>query len=238
MLRSLAGRQEALEPGLVTALLQITLHGTSLSGQTAQQVAGLLDRRTRDGLTGLAEFKALPETARRRVLEHNLPLVHRFRQAVCLATPALSWHRLVGIFVGEQQLLACEGDLPRDLSAKAAPSRPFQYRDLLSSASCHARPELEAAHTGLVKELAGSLDLEDEVQLVLTALIIAFCPDFLDLGEPRMAVERTQLKFVLLLQSHLAGGDPAQAGARLARTLMVPAIARQIHQLARERLVI
>merc|ERR1711951_7967 len=96
---------------------------------------------------------------------------------------------------------SCEDDLPCDLSGKASPASSMMYNSLLSSPSCNARPELEQSHLNLVKELAASLDLDDEVQVILTVLIITFCPDFLDLGE-RSAVEQAQLKFVLLLQSH------------------------------------
>ena len=237
MVRCLAGSHQPLEPGLAMDLLQVTLHGTSLSAKTGQQVAELLERRTRAGLSVLPEFQALSSVAQHRVLEQNLPLVHRFRQALCLARPDFSWRRLVGIFVGEERLHSCEEDLPRDLSGKASPSRPMEYSHLLTSPSCRGRPELEQAHLSLAREVAASLDLNDEIQIILTALIIAFCPDFLDLGE-RSAVEQTQLKFVLLLQSHLACREPTVAATRLAKTLMVPAIARQIHQLARERLII
>jgi len=237
MLRSLAGRQEQLERGMLTDLLQVTLHGTSLSSKTALQVSALLERRTRAGLAALPEFQGLPAHAQAQVVEHNLPLVHRFRQAVCLSNPALTWHRLIGFLVGEEKLQSCEDDLPCDLSGKASPASSMMYTSLLSSPTCNARPELEQAHLNLVKELAGSLDLDDEVQVILTVLIITFCPDFLDLGE-RGAVEQAQLKFVLLLQSHLATCSPSLATARLAKTLMVPAIARQVHQLARERLII
>jgi hypothetical protein len=237
MLRSLAGRQEQLERGLLTDLLQVTLHGTSLSSKTALQVSTLLERRTRAGLAALPEFQGLPAHAQAQVVEHNLPLVHRFRQAVCLSNPALTWHRLIGFLVGEEKLQSCEDDLPCDLSGKASPGSSMMYSSLLSSPSCNARPELEQTHLNLVKELAASLDLDDEVQVILTVLIITFCPDFLDLGE-RSTVEQAQLKFVLLLQSHLATCSPSLATARLAKTLMVPAIARQVHQLARERLII
>ena len=51
-------------------------------------------------------------------------------------------------------------------------------------------------------------------------------------------MEQTQLRFVLLLQSHLASLEPSLASARLARNLMVPAIARQINTLAPERLLL
>ena len=237
MLRSLAGRQEQLDRGLLTDLLQVTLHGTSLSSKTAQQVSALLDRRTRAGLAALPEFQGLPAHVQAQVVEHNLPLVHRFRQAVCLSNPALTWRRIIGFLVGEEKLQSCEEDLPCDLSGKASSGSTMMYSNLLSSPSCNARPELEQSHLNLVKELAASLDLDDEVQVILTVLIITFCPDFLDLGE-RSAVEQAQLKFVLLLQSHLASCNPALAAARLAKTLMVPAIARQVHQLARERMII
>merc|ERR1719403_555728 len=237
MLRSLAGRQEQVDRTLLTDLLQVSVHGTSLSTKTAQQLSALLDRRTLAGLAALPEFQGLPAAAQAQVVEHNLPLVHRFRQAVCLSNPELTWWRLIGFLVGEEKLQSCEEDLPCDLSGKKSPGSTMMYSSLLSSASCNARPELEQAHLNLVKELAASLDLDDEVQVILTVLIITFCPDFLDLGE-RSAVEQAQLKFVLLLQSHLATCSPSLATARLAKTLMVPAIARQVHQLARERLII
>ena len=237
MLHSVAGRGPALEPGLLTDLLQVTLHGTSFSRKTALQVSSLLEQRSRAGLALLPEFQALPATAQLMVMQHNLPLVHRFRQALCLASPALSWRKLVEIFVGEERLRSCEENLPHDLSGKASPTRPLEYEDLLSSASCNGRPDLQQEHLDLAKQLADSVDPEDKVQIILTALIIVFCPDFLDLRE-RSAVEQTQMKFVLLLQSYLSSSCPTVGAARLARTLMVPAIARQIHGLARERLFI
>jgi len=144
----------------------------------------------------------------------------------------------VEIFIGgEEKLHLSEENIPHDLSGKTSPVRPMEYRDLLSSPWCQPDPELESVLLEHVRELAGSLDMEDEIQVILTVLIIAFCPDFLDLGS-RSYVEQTQLKFVLLLQAHLASSSPSVAATRLAKVLMVPAIARQIHQVAKERLVI
>lgn len=237
MLRSLGGRQEDIVPSLLTDLLQVTLHGTSLSGKTAQQVSSILDHRTRNGLALLPEFQALPPLAQIRVLERNLPLVHRFRQALCLASPCLTWRRLVEMFVGEEKLSRFEENVPHDLSGKASPCRPMEYSDLLSSPWNQSGTEQDHIHIELVRELASSLDFDDEIQVILTVLIIVFCPDFLDLGE-RSCVEKTQLKFVLLLQGHLASSSTNVASTRLAKILMVPAIARQIHQVAKERLVI
>jgi len=239
MLQCLSGHPdlEDLEPSLLIDLLQVTLHGTSLSGKTALQVSYLLEHRTRNGLTLLPEFQALPPRDQLRVIQHNLPLVHRFRQALCLARPNLSWKKLVEIFVGEEKLRSCEENVPHDLSGKSSHVRPMEYRDLLASSWCQSSPEIEHHLKSLVKELAASLDLEDEIQIILIALIIAFCPDFLDLGG-RSAVEQTQLKFVLLLQAHLASSSSCVAVTKLAKTLMVPAIARQIHQVSRERLII
>ena len=237
LMLSCLGSGGCLEAGVVTELLQVSHQSTSLSGNTALQVSLLLEQRTLAALQRLPEFQALPVTAQGPVIQHNLPLVHRFRQALCLACPTTTWSRLLEIFVGPRLLRSCKDDMPHDLSGKASPVRGMEYSDLLSSPSCQARPELEAAHLALVRELAASLDLEDEVQVILTALIIAFCPDFLDLGE-RGAVEQTQLRFVLLLQSHLASLEPSLASARLARNLMVPAIARQINTLAPERLLL
>merc|ERR1712107_802083 len=170
MLRSLAGRQEQVDRTLLTDLLQVSVHGTSLSTKTAQQVSSLLDRRTLAGLAALPEFQGLPTAAQAQVVEHNLPLVHRFRQAVCLSNPELTWRRLIGFLVGEEKLQSCEEDLPCDLSGKKSPGSTMMYSSLL--------------------------------------------------------------------QSHLATSSPSLATARLAKTLMVPAIARQVHQLARERLII
>ena len=56
------------------------------------------------------------------IIEHNLPLVHRFRQAICLTNPNINWRGLMEMFIGEDKLREAE-NLPHDLSM-------FEYSDL------------------------------------------------------------------------------------------------------------
>jgi len=237
MKRSCTSPHQDLEPQLLTDILQVTLHSTSLSYQTAVQLHNILENRTRSCFTLFHEFQALPPGDQFQVVEHNTPLVHRFRQAVCLTNPRLSWSGLVKIFVGEEKLREVE-NVPHDLSAKQTEKKPFDYQDLFTAPWRIQSKEVTQMHETLVNEIANSVEFEDEIQMVLIVLIIAFNPDFLDLKD-RHGLERTQFKFVLLLQAHLSSHNPPHiAAVKLAKALMVPAIARQLHQLTKERLVI
>merc|ERR1719400_1223016 len=81
MRRCCTQRHDDIEPQLLTDILQITLHGTSLSGQAAVQLHNIIETRTRSCFNLFQEFQALPPSDQVAIIEHNLPLVHRFRQA-------------------------------------------------------------------------------------------------------------------------------------------------------------
>ena len=77
---------------------------------------------------------------------------------------------------------------------------------------------------------------KDEVQLILLALILAFNHDFLDL-EGRGQVEKIQLKYVILLQTHLRTKYPTTvAASKLTKAVMLPAVTREIVQITKKRL--
>ena len=91
-------------------------------------------------------------------------------------------------------------------------------------------------HKHLMKDISESVDSDDEIEIILIVLIIAFSADFLDLKD-RNKVEKMQLKFVLLLQAHYSAMYPEkEVAGRLAKALMIPALARQIVQLTGSRL--
>ena len=49
-------------------------------------------------------------------------------------------------------------------------------------------------------------------------------------------VERTQLRYVLLLQAHLRGRHPAAlAASKLTKAVMLPAVTREILQITQKR---
>lgn len=78
----------------------------------------------------------------------------------------------------------------------------------------------------------------DPVHFILMKLIIAFCPDFIQL-ERRDLVERMQLKYVGFLQKYLSRkykDRPAEAARRLARSLMVTSWARESDEIMERRL--
>eukprot|EP00092_Neocalanus_flemingeri_P034757 GFUD01037825.1.p2 GENE.GFUD01037825.1~~GFUD01037825.1.p2 ORF type:complete len:306 (+),score=87.81 GFUD01037825.1:800-1717(+) len=229
-----AGRHDDLEPQLVTELLQTALHGTPLSHQTAAQLHTVVENRTSQCFYLLQEFQALPPHDQEQIVQHNLQMIHRFRQAVWWGNTKYDWRWLVGMFIGEDKCLEIE-NIPQDLSVKN--SKPFEYQSLFSIPWCQSE-EVEGLHKNLMKDISNSVDSDDEIEIILLVLIIAFSADFLDL-EDRSQVEKTQLKFVLFLQSHYSTLYPGKVvAAKLAKALMIPAVARQIVQMTRSRVVL
>merc|ERR1711892_1621589 len=140
------------------------------------------------------------------------------------------------MFIGEDK---CHGEenIPQDFSVKSSPPKPFEYQSLFSSPWCQS-DEVEVPQKSLMKEISNSVDSDDEIEIILVVLIIAFSADLLDL-EDRSQVEKTQLKFVLLLRTHYSTIYPPKlVAAKLAKALMIPAVAIQIVQMTRGRLVI
>lgn len=236
MRRCCTQRHDDIEPQLLTDILQITLHGTSLSGQAAVQLHNIIETRARSCFALFQEFQALSSSDQNAIIEHNLPLVHRFRQAICLTNPNINWRGLMEMFIGEDKLREAE-NLPHDLSGKDSPKKMFEYSDLFSAPWCQCK-ELEDMHRALMEDIASWVDFNDEVQIILLVFILAFNHDFLDLKD-RCQVEKIQMKFVLLLQAHLRATYPGTlATSKLAKAAMLPAVTRQIYQLTKKRLII
>jgi len=228
-----ARRHDDLEPQMVTELLQTALHGTSLSHQTAAQLHSVVESRTSQSCYLLQEFQALPPPDQVQILQNNLQMIHRFRQAVWCGNTKYDWRWIVGMFIGEHKCLELE-NIPQDFSATRSSVKPFKYQTLFTSPWCQSE-EVEDLHQKLMKEISVSVDSDDEIQIILIVLIMVFSSDFLDL-EDRSYVEKTQLKFVLLLQSHFSSVYTGKVGAaKLVKALMIPALARQIVQITRSR---
>lgn len=224
-------RHDDLDPGLLTDLLQVTLHGTSLSEVTASQLSEVIDARSRACLQLLPEFRALSPQDQAAILAHNLPLIHRFRQALCLHT--MSWSDLIRELIGEEKIRQEEENLPTDLSG--SPKKKLAYKDLFTFPWCQST-EVETIHKTMMEDIASWVDVKDEVQLILLALILAFNHDFLDL-EGRGQVEKIQLKYVILLQTHLRTRYPTTvAASKLTKAVMLPAVTREIVQITKKRL--
>ena len=229
--RVCTGRHDDLDSSLLTDLLQVTLHGTSLSVATASQLSEVIDSRSRACLQLLPEFRALSPRDQAAILAHNLPLIHRFRQALCLHT--LSWSDFIRELIGEEKIKQEEENLPTDLSG--SPKKTLAYRDLFSFPWCQSE-EVENIHKTMMEDIASWVDIKDEVQLILLALILAFNHDFLDL-EGRGQVEKIQLKYVILLQTHLRTKYPTNlAASKLTKAVMLPAVTREILQITKKRL--
>ena len=229
--RVCTGRHDDLDPGLLTDLLQVTLHGTSLSVVTASQLSEVIVSRSRACLQLLPEFRALSPRDQAAILAHNLPLIHRFRQALCLHT--MSWADLITELIGEEKIRQEEENLPTDLSG--SPKKTLAYKDLFSFPWCQSE-EVETIHKTMMEDIASWVDTKDEIQLILLALILAFNHDFLDL-EGRGQVEKIQLKYVILLQTHLRTKYPTNlAASKLTKAVMLPAVTREIVQITKKRL--
>ena len=237
MRRIWTGRHDDLEPGLVTDLMTVTLHGTSLTQNTANLLNKVLEARTRECLQLMPEFQSLEPGDQTTLLEENLPLVHRFRQALCLHCPHLTWRRMVQLLIGDTKLREEAANLPTDLSGKEVEREAFQYSRLFT-APWYPSPEMERKTKSLMEDIAGLVDFNDELQIILLVLILAFNHDFLDL-RGRCQVEKIQLKFVLLLQSHLRSVHSSSlAASKLTKAVMLPALTRELVQLTKKKLII
>ena len=235
------GRHDDLSGQVLTDLLTATMHGTaqtSLTPYTAAQLNSVLESRTRACLLLLPEFQCLHPEDQRTILEQNLPLIHRFRQALCLNSP-LPLASLVQLLIGEEKLREEALNLPTDLSGKEVEREGFQYRNLFTGPGPQASPsDSERKTRGLMEEIAAWVDIKDETQLTLLVLILAFNHDFLDL-KGRSLVEKIQLKFVLVLQSHLRSLHPSSlAASKLTKAVMLPAVTREIVHLTKKKMII
>ena len=167
MARACLKGTEALDLGIVLALQQ---------GTCPPALALAIERRTEACCRLLPQFSSLPDSTQRALLSHNLPLLKRLRQAVCLAS-GLPLSALVG-FINEALL-------PQGLSDIRT-----TYRGLWKG---------ESEALGLLEDVANWVELGDVTQLLLLFLLLLFCPDNMGVEERPMA-ERAQLKYVLLLQ--------------------------------------
>ena len=243
------GRHDDLSALALTDLMSVTMHGTcltSLTPSTVSQLNAVLENRTRACLLLLPEFQCLHPGDQRTILEHNLPLIHRFRQALCLNS-SLSWTSLVQLLIGEEKLNEEALNLPTDLSGKEVERERFQYSNLFSgpgaawaqsSSSSSSSSDTERKTRGLMEEISAWVDTKDHIQLTLLVLILAFNHDFLDL-KGRSLVEKIQLKFVMVLQSHLRSVHTSSvAASKLTKAVMLPAVTRELVHLTKKKMII
>ena len=241
------GRHDDLSGQVLTDLLTVTMHGTartSLTPHSASQLNSVLENRTRACLLLLPEFQCLHPGDQRTMLEQNLPLIHRFRQALCLNSPQLPLASLVQLLIGEEKVREEALNLPTDLSSgKEVEREAFQYSNLFTApsppgAQSSSEADSERKTRGLMQEIAAWVDIKDEIQLTLLVLILAFNHDFLDL-KGRSLVEKIQLKFVLLLQSHLRSlHSSSLAASKLTKAVMLPAVTRELVHLTKKKMII
>ena len=233
--RVCSSRHDDIPTQVLTDILQVTLNGTSLSQSTAGHLDDIIHSRSQTCLQMLPEFKTLSSKDQEAIIEHNLPLVHRFRQALCLHAPHMSWSKMIEVMIGQERLQEEADNLPTDLSG--SPKKQFQYQSLFTSPWCQSK-EVELLHKTLMEDIASWVDFHDQIQIILLALILAFNHDFLDL-EGRSQVEKIQLKYVILLQSHLRSIYPnSLAASKLTKAVMLPAVAREIVQITKKSFII
>ena len=156
-----ARRHDDLDPQMVTELLQIALHGSSLSHQTAAQLHTVVENRTSQCFYLLQEFQALPPPDQDQIVQNNLQMIHRFRQALWWGNTKYHSRRLVGLFMGEDKCLEIE-NIPQDFSMKCSSAKSFEYQSLFTSPWCQSE-EVEVLHKNLMKDISESVDSDDEI---------------------------------------------------------------------------
>ena len=221
--RLCTGRHDDMEPELVQKLLQVTLQGDSMTTATASQLGDIIEARTAACLQLLPEFQSLQAKDQRAIMEHNLPLIHRFRQSLCLSSDKLDWKRIAAALIGDKLLEEAEENLPTDLSG--SPKKQFLYESLFNG---------ESIPMSIMRDITSWVDVEDQRLLVLLVLILAFNHDLLDL-EDRQLVEKIQLKYVVLLQVHMRSkyANNSLAACKLAKAVMLPSMARELVNLTK-----
>ena len=236
MIRRLCtARHDDIDTSVLREILQITLNGAPMTQSTAAHLHDIINSRTKTCLQMLPEFQSLGHHDRDAILEHNLPLIHRFRQAICLHTKDMSWTKMMEILIGKEVIKEETENLPTDLSG--SPKKCFQYSDMFTGSWVQSK-EVETVHKSLMEDITSWVDTNDDIQIILIILILAFNHDFLDL-EGRSQVEKIQLKYVILLQSHLRSRYPnSVAASKLTKAVMLPAVTREIVQITKDRFVI
>ena len=227
-------RHDDLDSDLLQSLVQLTSQGGIMTAATAAQLSEVIQSRSAACLQLLPEFQSLDPRDQAAIIQHNLPLIHRFRQSLCLMTPHIGWRMLAEVIIGSK-LGEEEENLPTDLSG--SPKKPFQYESFFTSP--FASNSSEYLHKeALMRDIASRVDIDDEHQLLLMLLILAFNHDFLDLKN-RQQVEKIQLKYVVLLQIHMRSKYAnSLAACKLTKALMLPAVARELVQVTKNCFII
>jgi len=230
------GRQDDIPQYLLTSLLQISLHSSPLSLQTAAQLYTVLHNRTRHCVLLLQELQSLHPSDQDQIIQTNLHMVHRFRQAMWWGGGTMyssCW--LVRQIMGQHKW-ADEENIPLNLSLKSS-SKPFTYSSLFSSDSYQSEEE-EVLHKKMMKDISDNVDSEDKIEIVLIVLIIVFSPDYLELKD-RSQVEKLYLKFVLLLQSHYSElKQERKIADKLDKALRIPHIVSKIRDTLGNRIAL
>lgn len=235
--------QAPLPDDVVIQLVKtISQPGATLTPEAAVILHQSIDQRTNCFISLIPEFALLPPADKLAMLEANLPLLHRFRQTITLAATTselLTWKDLVIQYVGPEAVVEGQQSLPHDLSLSDKDSKQmFSYLDFFTASPWVSGEEDEESQLALMEDISGWLDVHDEVQVILLALILIFNHDFLDLKD-RDQVEAIQLKYVVQLQCHLRSlHSSAVAASHLAKAVMLPAVMRQIHTITKDRLII
>ena len=226
--RIVTDRHDDMDPELLQKLLQVTLQGDSMTAATAAQLGDIIEARTAACLQLLPEFQSLQTRDKKAILEHNLPLIHRFRQSLCLSSDNIDWKTIVGTFIGDKLLEEAEENLPTDLSG--SPKKQFQYESLFNA---------DSMPLSIMTDISSWVDVEDQRLLVLLVLILAFNHDLLDL-EDRQLVEKIQLKYVVLLQVHMRSkyANNSMAACKLAKAVMLPSVTRELANLTKNSPII
>merc|ERR1719499_1177980 len=225
------GLKDDLCKQMVTELLQVSMQGLSLSQHTAVTLSTIVDHRTIQSVQLLPEYQDLCTHDQSQIL-FNIPIVHRFRQAFWWSCKVrISW--VLEMLMGDTKDFQNDV-MPESLMTRISTEKEFKYDSLFTSPWCPSA-DIEEKHKKLMKEIAESIDSGDMIEVILIVLIILFNPDFLDLDDKKK-VEIIQLKFVLALHAHYKKESFSDAGSRLARSLMIPTLARPIFHLTLGRL--
>lgn len=191
----------------------------------------------------LDETKQLSFNDRKTLQEKNGSMMHKFNCSVTFEEPENCFSKTIDVFTKSGEFPFME-ELNSKLTEMNLEGRKpeFKYDQLYPSPWAKTLEDEDRFYKLMLQ--MKSVPREDgqtpvdPVHFILMKLIIAFCPDFIQL-ERRDLVERMQLKYVGFLQKYLSRkykDRPAEAARRLARSLMVTSWARESDEIMERRL--
>jgi hypothetical protein len=202
----------------------------------------MFDRFASDLMLSLDDFRTLPASDQRQLLDVNGQMMSRVKSSLSmkLQEEDVCLSKGIECIVKSSKYSFLDEINERLASLDLEAKKPsLEYSQFFSSPWA-ASYEDEQKHFDLMCKMSAwpresPTSQPDNLLLTLLNLIIAFTPDYVQLRR-RDVVERNQLKYVILLQKYLKFKYGAASNAKFAQGLMMTSYAREVDLIQKRRL--